>query len=153
MPFLPIVQLTTDQIGDLGELLAAIALSRPVLGRYKRPLFKPTHLGGKYPAADFLVDVLTSDHHFAGFFFVQVKSTRKAGGPRRSRLPVTVGREKLNPLARLPAPAYLIGVDLTTERSYIVSASPPWRSGGDSHYNAPPTVRGDNGAATLPGSN
>jgi len=120
-----IVRISTDQIGDLGELLAAIALSRPVLGRYKRPLFRATHLGGKYPAADFLVDVLGPDNQCRGFFFIQVKSTRKRSGASRRRLPITADRAKFEQFARLPAPTYLIGVDLTTEICYIVAALKP----------------------------
>lgn len=112
-------RLTADQIGDIGELLAALALSRPVMGRYRRPLFRPTHLGGKYPAADFLVDALDARGRCVGSFFVQVKSTRKGGGPRQRRLPVTADGDALDRLARLPAPAYLIGVDLNTEESYL----------------------------------
>jgi hypothetical protein len=118
----PRLRLTSDQIGDVGELLAALALSRPVLGRYKRPLFKPTHLGGKYPAADFLVDALLPGGHSAGFFFVQVKATSRVNGGAGSRLRLTADVDKLERLGRLPAPTYVVGVDLSHERSYLVAA-------------------------------
>ena len=79
-------KLATDQIGGFGELLAATDLSRPVKGRYKRPLFKPTHLGGKYPTVDFIVDVLAADATSLGFFFVQVKSTTQGASSKISVL-------------------------------------------------------------------
>lgn len=115
--------LTPDQIGDIGELLAAVALSRPVLGRYRRPLFKPTHLGGKYPAADFLVDALSATGECAGFFFVQVKSTTRGGQVAAGRrLPLSVEAGKLERLGRLPAPTYVVGVDTLGERAYVAAA-------------------------------
>jgi hypothetical protein len=111
--------LTSDQIGRLAELLAAAALSRPVKGRYCRPLFRTTALGDKYPTVDFLVDVLGPDDVSLGFFFVQVKGTTVATG---SRLPVDVPRDRFNLLVRLPAPTYLIGVDIFAETAYLVAA-------------------------------
>src|SRR5688572_21078004 len=39
--------LTSDQSGELGELLARVHLSRPVGGRYRRALFQATPLGGE----------------------------------------------------------------------------------------------------------
>jgi hypothetical protein len=116
------LQLTTDQIGDFGELLAAVDLSRPVLGRYRRPLFKPVHLGGKYPAVDYIIDVLSTDSKPIGFFFAQVKST-SAASVSGERLSVTITKDRFNALAALPAPAYLIGVDTNAEISYIVAAN------------------------------
>ncbi len=114
---------TPDQIGDMGELLAALALSRPVLGRYRRSLFKPTYLGEKYPAADFLVDALSPQGEHVGFFFVQVKSTSRPSGRRRLRL--TADTDKLRRLARLPAPTYVVGVDTVSEAAYIAAAFGP----------------------------
>jgi len=110
-----------DHIGDFGELLAAVDLSRPVKGRYQRPLFKPTHLGGKFPTVDYLVDVLAADSSSVGFFFVQVKSTSQ-GLNNINKLPIGVEQIKFNRLAEIPAPTYLIGVDTIAEVSYIVAA-------------------------------
>jgi hypothetical protein len=36
-----------DQTGQFAELRARLDLSRPVLGRYRRPLFRATPLGDK----------------------------------------------------------------------------------------------------------
>lgn len=115
-------KLSTDQIGDLGELLAAADLSRPVAGRSGRPLFRATSLGGKYPTADFLVDLLAAADTTVGFFLAQVKATNLVTAPARMRLSVTVPKRKFNQLARLPVPTYLIGVDLRSETSYLVAA-------------------------------
>lgn len=114
-------KLSKDQIGDLGELLAAADLSRPVAGRFGRPLFRATSLGGKYPTVDFLVDLLADDDSTVGFFLAQVKATNLVAAPSRKRLPVTMPKGKLNELARLPVPAYLIGVDIRSETSYLVA--------------------------------
>lgn len=115
---------TTDQIGHFGELLAAVDLSRPVKGRYKRPLFQPTHLGGKYPTVDFIVDILAPDDISLGFFFVQVKSTSQ-GVNKTGRLPIAVEQVRFNRLAEIPAPTYLVGVDVAAEMSFIVAAYRP----------------------------
>ena len=113
--------LTTDQIGRLAELVAATDLSRSVTGRYRRPLFRATWLGDKYPAVDFLVDVLGRDDASLGFFFAQVKGTAAASAGT-ARLSIDVSRERFNQLVRLPAPTYLIGVDVSAETSYILAA-------------------------------
>jgi hypothetical protein len=115
---------STDQIGDYGELLAAVELSRPVPGRFKRPLFKPVHLGGKYPAVDYIVDVLGPNARNMGFFFLQVKSTAR-GHIAGNRLGVFIKRDSFNALAALCAPSYLIGVDTRSETCHIVAANKP----------------------------
>jgi len=116
--------LTTGQSGKLGELLASVHLSRPVGGRYRRALFEATSLGGTYPSVDLLVDVLDSNNEPIGFFFAQVKATQTAsqGG---TRLSLTIEAERFRRLTRLRAPAYLIGVDLVEEQSYILAAIAP----------------------------
>jgi hypothetical protein len=113
--------LTPDQIGRLAELVAATDLSRPVMGRYHRPLFRATWLGDKYPAVDFLVDVLGRKDTSLGFFFAQVKGTAPARA-QAARLSIDVPRERFNQLVRLPVPTYLIGVDVNAEVSYLVAA-------------------------------
>jgi hypothetical protein len=115
-------ELTADQSGDLGELLARLHLSRPVGGRYRRALFQATPLGGKYPTVDLIVDVLDSDSEPVGFFFAQVKSTQSAS-QTGTRLSLTIDVERYRRLTRLCAPAYLIGVDVNGEQSFIMAAS------------------------------
>jgi hypothetical protein len=111
---------TNDQIGRLAELIAATDLSRAVKGRYRRPLFRATPLGDKYPTVDFLVDVLGPREESLAFFFVQVKGT--ASAPASGRLPVDVSQDRFNRLVRLPVPTYLIGVDVIAETAYLVAA-------------------------------
>lgn len=113
-------RLTNDQIGRLAELEAAAALSRPVGRPFYRPLFRAAPLGDKYPTVDFIVDVLGPKDVSRGFFFVQVKGTAAVGAA--ARLPVEVSAERFNRLVRLPAPTYLIGVDVVAYRCYLVAA-------------------------------
>lgn len=113
--------MSSDQIGRLAEFVAAVDLSRTVRRHYRRPLFRATFLGEKYPTVDLIVDAL--DHHdqSLAFFFVQVKGTSTAV-PGASRLPIDIDAVKYNRLVRLPAPSFVIGVDVPAETSYIAAA-------------------------------
>jgi hypothetical protein len=112
---------TPDQLGRFAEMLAATALIRP-FDRGARPVpFRATYLGDKYPAVDFLVDLLAADDSSRGFFFVQVKGTISAT-PAHPRLAIDVPRDRFNRLVEITAPTYLIGVDLATEVPYVVAA-------------------------------
>ena len=115
------MRMTNDQIGELAERIAAVDLTRPVSGIYRRPLFRVAPLGGKYPTVDFLVDVVDDRDASIGFFFAQVKGTVSIGPPA-SRLPIEVRRDRYNALVRLSAPSFIIGVDVTAELSYIIAA-------------------------------
>lgn len=110
-----------NSVGDFGELLAATHLSRPVGGRFKRPLFRPIHLGAKYPTVDYLVDILDASDTSVGFFFVQVKST-SAANPRSKVLSIDVPSVKFNRLVRIPVPTFVIGVDTQSEKAFLVAA-------------------------------
>ena len=112
---------STNAIGDFGETLARAQLSRPVRGRYRRPLFRASALGDKYPTADLIVDVLDSDEVSLGYFFVQIKSTRIVP-PRARRLSVEVDLVKYNRLVKLPAPTFLVGVDIVNEKAFLICA-------------------------------
>ena len=115
------IKASANAVGDFGELLAAIHLSRTVNKHYRRPLFKPTHLGEKYPIVDFIVDALDPMERSHGFFFVQVKSTSTAAiSSRTLKLDVELG--KYNKLAAIPAPTFLIGVDIRTEKAFVIAA-------------------------------
>lgn len=116
--------MTNDQIGELAERIAAVDLTRPVRGLHERPLFRVAPLGGKYPTVDFLVDIVDDRDASIGFFFAQVKGTASAD-PLAVRLRVEVYRDRYNALVRLPAPTFLIGVDVAAELSYLVAAHRP----------------------------
>ncbi len=113
---------TTNAIGDFGEDLTRTSFSRPVRGLYRRPLFRASPLGGKYPIVDFIVDVLDVNDRSLGFFFVQVKSTSTAK-PKSKRLKIDVDLAKFNQLAGTPAPTFFIGVDVMTEKVFLVTAA------------------------------
>jgi hypothetical protein len=115
------VALTTEQIGKLAEYIVSTDLSRPVKGGYDRALFKMTHLGDAYPTIDFLVDILGPEAEARGFFFVQVKGTTQMAPPA-GRLPVAIRPDRFNRMVAIPAPTYLVGVDVRSESSYIVAA-------------------------------
>jgi hypothetical protein len=115
------VGLTTGQIGKLAEYIVSTDLSRPVKSGYDRALFKMTHLGDAYPTIDFLVDILGPGAEPRGFFFVQVKGTAQQASPP-GRLPVAIRPDRFNRMVAIPAPTYLIGVDVRSEISYIVAA-------------------------------
>jgi hypothetical protein len=116
------MKLSGDQIGDLGEIISSLELARPVTGHYRRPLFRVTRLGGKYPTADLLVDILDRRQRPLGYFWAQVKATASAEAVRSHRLPISMSPEDYNAMTRLPAPAYLIGVDVMQEASFVVWA-------------------------------
>jgi hypothetical protein len=114
-------KMTADQIGHAAEVIVALQLSRLVGAPFRRMLFRGVHLGEKYPTADYLVDVLGADDSQIGHFFLQVKGT--AGASRTSpRLAVDASVDGFNRLVRLPAPAYLVAVDVIAERAYLVAA-------------------------------
>jgi hypothetical protein len=120
--------MTADEIGTLAEAVAAFALARPVGGRGGRALFRATYLGDKYPAVDYLIDVLGEDRQSAGFFFAQVKGTFTPPGAG-GRLPVRVDATRYNRMVAIPAPTYLIGVDCGREEAFVVAATEPRPAG------------------------
>lgn len=120
----PKVKASTNAVGDFGEILAQAHFSRPVRGKYQRPLFRASHLGEKYPVVDFIVDILDRDESSLGFFFVQVKATN-AAKPKAKTLSLQIELPKYNRLARIPAPTFLVGVDINAEKVYLVGACKP----------------------------
>lgn len=118
----PKVKASTNAVGDFGEILAQAHFSRPVRGKYRRPLFRASHLGEKYPVVDFIVDILDPNEDSLGFFFVQVKATN-AAKPKAKTLAVKIELPKYNRLAQIPAPTFLVGVDVDAEQVYLVCAA------------------------------
>ncbi|HEX9938768.1 MAG TPA: hypothetical protein VGB15_16635 [Longimicrobium sp.] len=104
-------------IGERGESWFKIHISQ--FGESGRPLFRATHLGGKWPTVDYLVEALGTGEKTA-FCLVQVKSSGSAGS--RS-IPVTITDESFRRLAAIPVPAYLIGIDDVTGTGYILSVN------------------------------
>jgi hypothetical protein len=111
--------LTSDQIGKRAELWVSLDLSCSVGRGYDRPLFRVAEFGEKHPTVDFLVDALGPDGTSTGFFFVQVKGTTV---PSATRLGIEVPVDRFNRLVAIPAPTYVIGVDVTAPAAYLVGA-------------------------------
>jgi hypothetical protein len=110
----------SDLIGARGESRFLVLITEPHDG--ERPLFRAQRLGEKWPATDFLVELLVSDG-VTGFFFVQVKTTRQGFTERDRRLKVTVAQHTVARLASIPAPTYVVGIDDIDGTGYIVSAN------------------------------
>jgi hypothetical protein len=91
------------------------------MGRFKRPLFRASHLGDKYPTVDLIIDILGRDDLTLSFFFAQIKATHQESSAD-ARLPIQVSLERYNRLVRLPAPTYVIGVDELSETSSLIAA-------------------------------
>jgi hypothetical protein len=77
----------SDLIGARGESRFLVLITEPHEG--ERPIFRAQRLGEKWPATDFLVELVGSED-VSGFFFVQVKTTRQGYTERDRRLKVTV---------------------------------------------------------------
>jgi hypothetical protein len=127
----PKVKVSTNAVGDFGENLAQAHFSRPVRGAYRRPLFRAAHLGEKYPVVDFIVDILDGNEDSLGFFFVQVKATNSAKRKAKT-LALHIELPKYNRLAQIPAPTFLVGVDIDAETVYLVSAARPEKKASSS---------------------
>src|SRR5262249_15613575 len=86
------------------------------------PYFWPHYLGEKYETLDFLVELVDAGEK-TPFFFVQVKSTRKAYTKTHTppRLRVEVSETDVRRMAAYPAPTYVIGVQESEERAFIIS--------------------------------
>jgi hypothetical protein len=117
----------TDDIGDRGQWLFCLLLTQICPGR-NEPYFRPRFLGDKYPAFDYLVELVGSE---AYFYFVQVKSTRRGyrGERRQRRLRVNVSGEDVQRMIASPVPAYVVGIDEPRELGYLLSMNEPRRAG------------------------
>lgn len=108
--------LDTNSLGDRGESILAVALLT-LHGR--EPLFRPAHLGAKWPTADYVVELYGKPGRF---FLVQVKATQQ-GLQKNGRLQIQVSRDKYNILASTPVPRYIVGIDNAKENVYICAAA------------------------------
>ena len=111
----------SDYIGGRGEAIAFTRLSR-ICRDDSLPYFWPHYLGEKCPTFDFLVELVGAGER-TPFFFVQVKSTRKAytttQTPPRLRRDVSAG--DVRRMSTFPAPTYVVGVHEADERAFVVS--------------------------------
>jgi hypothetical protein len=111
----------TDFIEGRGEALAYASLAK-FCRDDRLPYFWPHYLGEKFQTFDFLVELLDAGEQ-TPYFFVQVKTTRKAFTKTHTppRLRVEVSEEDVRRMIAYPAPTYVIGVHQGTERAFIIS--------------------------------
>lgn len=100
-----------NEIGELGEGIFNVAISRDLI-------FRPRHLGEKWPSSDFYVELVGLKEHF--FFIVQVKSTT-LGLDKKGNLKVKANKKKIHDLNAYYCPTYLAGVDINTEEVYLIA--------------------------------
>ena len=110
--------LTTNAIGDIGEMTVSIRLM-------EFGLFSVYLLGGKVPAFDLLAELIPQNAQEKPYqFLLQVKSTDVAHPYTKidRRLKTPVPDNKLQALIDRPLPTYVAGVDLNTADVYLVPA-------------------------------
>lgn len=108
-------ELETNLLGDRGESILSWVL---LTFHGKAPLFRPAHLGGKWPVADYAIELFGKPGRF---FLIQVKATQR-GIQRNGRLRIQVDRAKYNALASTAVPRYIVGIDDTKEDVFICAA-------------------------------
>ncbi len=110
-----------DQIGHRGENLFTVMITRRCENRM---WFFEVMLGEKYPTIDFHVDLLEPTTEKA-YCFVQVKATAKgySGMGAGRKLNVRVSKKDVQRLRKIPAPTYVVGIDVTPAmgQGYIIA--------------------------------
>src|SRR5262245_23487334 len=115
--------MSRDDIGTRGEAIFRVRITDPY-GPDRTPLFRPCHLGEKFPTLDFLVELVGLPEGREAYFFVQVKATTRGltrGQPARLR--VSVLQHDIDRMLVYPGPTYVVGVDCRAERAYIASVN------------------------------
>lgn len=103
--------MTNNEIGDLGEAIFNVEISRDYI-------FRPRYLGEKWPSSDFYVELIGPKEHF--FFIVQVKSTTQ-GNDASGNLKIQAPKKKIDDLNLYYCPTYLAGVNVNTSEVYLTS--------------------------------
>jgi len=101
----------SNETGDLGESIFNLVISRD-------KIFRPRHLGEKWPTSDFYVELIGLKKHY--FFIVQVKSTSR-GYDAQGNLRIQASKKKLHKLNSYYCPTYLAGVDTDTEDVFMTA--------------------------------
>lgn len=110
--------LTTNAIGDIGEMTVSIRL-------LEFGLINVFLLGGKVPDFDLLAELIPQNVQEKPYqFLIQVKSTNDVTPyTKKSRqLKISVPDKKLQQLIDRPLPTYVAGVDLNSLDVYLVPA-------------------------------
>jgi hypothetical protein len=110
-----------DDIGSRGEAIFKVRITDPY-GFHREPLFRPFHLGEKFPTLDFLVELIGLPAGRVAYFFAQVKATTLGLTKKPPvRLRISVFQEDIDRMLIYPGPTYVVGIDSQTERAYIAS--------------------------------
>jgi hypothetical protein len=109
----------SNRIGKRGENIFATIISRNVASRGF--LFDPTFLGDKFPTVDFHVDLL--QYPYKAFFYASVKTTTLGYYPGDEKIKITIGKDEVAELNKFLIPVYIIGIDETQEKGYLISAN------------------------------
>ena len=113
-----IMALTTNAIGDIGEMYVSIRLT-------ENGLFQTFLLGGKVPSYDIIAEIIPDNDNEKPYqFLIQVKTTIdiQPFTVNDHRLKTPVPKEKYDALVDRPLPSYIAGVDLNTYNVYLVPA-------------------------------
>lgn len=108
-----------DYIGKRGEIIFSMLITKWCNGK---PWFDSTFLGDKAEAKDFLVNLFEPESGDA-HFFVQVRATKSGytGTGADEKLKVKVTKADIAKLKRIPAPAYVVGIDIVKECGFIIA--------------------------------
>jgi hypothetical protein len=109
-------------VGKRGEVLFRSLITRWCGGR---PWFDEVFLGEQFEARDFMVN-LVEPSTVEACFFVQVKATALGytGSGVRRRLRVQISRRDIETLKNAPGPAFVVGMDIHSDRKgYIVAVT------------------------------
>jgi hypothetical protein len=111
----------TDFIGGRGEAIAFLRLARIWRDDTHQPYFWPRYLGEKGQLFDFLVELVDAGER-TPFFFVQVRSTRKAFTKQTPpRLCVEVSQKEVRRTVAYLAPTYVVGIHEGEERAFVIA--------------------------------
>jgi hypothetical protein len=111
-------------IGNRGESLFELAITDYI--QFRQPLFRPAFLTEKWPAVDYLVELI-GVKGMTPIFFAQVKSTVAAIAV--GQVHVALPPKKRRALARIPGPTYLVGVQEPMKRVFIRAVNDQARPG------------------------
>jgi hypothetical protein len=103
-------------LGERGEKIAYLALTDYIGG--SKPLIRPAFLGEKWPTVDYYAE-LEGDGKQTPVALFQVKTSGKGLDQKKKSLPIQLTKNDAERLARLPIPAYVIGVCETSRKVFV----------------------------------
>ena len=110
----------SEAVGQRGESIVESRLLD--MGAIGKPLFRPARLDGKWPTTDLYVELVDADATLSPFFFIQVKATDEGYSEDGTRLNVELRAEDARRLAMIPAPTYVVGVEIHADREAFILA-------------------------------